>query len=440
MSKTAVFALGLAMGLFWGASAYRYFWGSEPWQRRYESVRQFVAEDFVRPVADQRLDDAALAGMLQGLDPYSRFYDQAETAELERETGGRYRGVGIVLKRPITEGRVLFPLAGGPAERAGVRVGDRLLAIDGQRFAGLDDAGVRALLASTSDQAARIELEGLDGTRRSLEVERESVVEPSVRREELVDATHGVGYLAISSFSHETAAEFDAAFERLRRQGMRALVIDVRGNGGGVLLGAVAIARRFIPEGTIVSTEGRRTSKVHAADAALALHAGFPLAVLVDDESASASEVLAAALQDHRAAVVVGVPTWGKGTVQAVRTFGEHGVAAKVTTSFYFTPSHRNLEHGEAVDFGIAPDVLVEPDETEALRLRVWLARQAPPPERLAELRAWEQREKVQLVEPRPRDRALAAALALFAGRRPDGSAQAGPDGSAPARDGEVPR
>lgn len=424
MSRNFVFVAGLAMGLFWGAAAHRFFAsGGDAW-RRYEAVREFVAEQFVRPVPREKLDDLALKGMLAGLDSYSRFYDATETAEMARETEGRYRGIGIVLMRPLTEGRVLFTLPGSPAESGGLRVGDRVLEIDGRAFESLTEDEFRAELSKNTSEPAHLRVRGLDGAERVLQVVRESVLEPTVRREQIVDERLGVGYVAVHSFSNETAGEFDAAFERLVARGMRALVVDLRGNGGGVLKGAVAIARRFVAEGVVVSTEGRRKSDVYSADPALARHSGYPLVVLVDEDSASASEVLAGALQDHRVAVVVGAPTWGKGTVQSIasRPFERWGNAAKVTTSFYFTPSHKNLEHGEDAEFGIAPDVLVESDETESRQLHAYLARQAPPASALDALRAWEQQEKRTLIDTRPPDRALAAALGLFGGERPDGA------------------
>lgn len=422
MSRNVVFVIGLAMGLFWGAAAHRFFvYGSESW-RRYEAVRDFVSDQFVRPVPQEKLDDLALKGMLAGLDSYSRFYDAEETAEMSRETEGRYRGIGIVLMRPLSEGRVLFTLPRSPAERGGLRVGDRVLEIDGHAFASLTEDEFRAQLSKDVAEPARMRVRGLDGAERELAIVRESVIEPTVRREQIVDERLGIGYVAVHAFSNETAGEFDEAFDRLVERGMRALIVDLRGNGGGVLRGSVAIARRFLADGVIVSTEGRKKSDVYSADPALARHQGFPLVVLVDEDSASASEVLAGALQDHRAAVVVGAPTWGKGTVQSIasRPFERWGNAAKVTTSFYFTPAHRNLEHGEDADFGIAPDVLVEPDETESRQLHAYLARQAPPASALAALRDWERLEKRTLVDVRPPDRALAAALALFGGERPD--------------------
>ena len=420
MARASTFALGLVVGGAVGASA---AWLLQPdraeWTH-YRNVRDFASERFVRAPDRAKLADDALRGMLAGLDRYSRYYDAQETAAMERETGGRYRGIGVVLKRPIEDGRVLFPLRGSPAERQGVRVGDRIVELDGRTFTELDEPAVREVLSRDTDEPVRMTVVGLDGARRELVLARESVVEPTLHSERMLDAKEGIAYMALHSFSRETASEFDAAWERLARLGMRSLVLDLRGNGGGTLASAIAVARRFVPAGLIVSTENRREVVPYLAAPTEALHAGTPLVVLVDEESASASEVLAGALQDHRAAVVVGAPTWGKGTVQTILRFPDGRTSAKVTTSFYYTPAHRNLEHGEDAPFGIAPDVLVESIPAESRELHAFLERQMPPLETVAALRAWEEREHVRVVDDPPADRALACAVDLLRGRRPD--------------------
>lgn len=420
MSRASVFLSGLLVGALVGAIGVAWLQDDREEWSRYRGVRDFAEQRFVRAPDRTKLADDALRGMLAGLDRYSRYYDTAETTAMERETGGRYRGIGVVLKRPIADGRVLFPLRGSPAEKHGVRVGDRIAELDGREFSQFDEPAVREALSRDTDEPVRMTVIGLDGARRELIVPRESVVEPTLRGERMLDLEQKVGYVALHSFSRETAAEFDAAYERLARLGMRSLVLDLRGNGGGTLVSAIAIARRFIGSGLIVSTENRREIQPFFAVPAEATRTGVPLVVLVDEGSASASEVLAGALQDHRAAVVVGAPTWGKGTVQTILTFPAWHTSAKVTTSFYFTPAHRNLEHGEDAPFGIAPDVLVELQPAEAQEIRAFLDRQPPPDEALPALRAWETREHVRVLDDPPEDRQLACALDLLRGKRPD--------------------
>jgi carboxyl-terminal processing protease len=304
--------------------------------------------------------------------------------------------------------------------RAGMRVGDRILHIGGREYASLDYPGFRALITGAEPRDVDVVVLGLDGEERRLRVRTGSVVEPTVRHERVLDEARGVGYMAISTFTHETAGEFDAAFERLRREGLRALVLDLRGNPGGVLVAAVGIARRFVSEGLIVSTEGRDETVTYSAERGAAWHAGFPLVVLVDEGSASASEVLAGALQEHRAAVIVGTPTYGKGMVQTIHRFGGDGSVLKVTTSYYYTPSHKNLEHSAdpAAERGIQPDLRVDLGSDPA-DLHARLARPSPPRECIAALQAWEEAEGVQLYARTQWDPQLEAALDLFAGRRP---------------------
>ena len=386
----------------------------------YRSVRDFARDSFVREVTDEELLDHALHGMLSGLDGYSRYYDRDEAALLERETAGRYVGLGVVFRDGIENGLVLFPLAGSPGERAGIRVGDQLLEVDGQPLEELGEALLRARIEGSERDPVALRLRGRDGTVREVRVRAESVVDPTVRHTRILDETRGIGYTAIVSFSHETPGEFDRAFEHLERHGMQAMVLDLRANYGGVLESAVAVARRFIADGVIVTTEGRGTVSVLEAERSEARHVGFPLVVLVDGESASASEVLAGALQDHRAAVITGSPSYGKGMVQTIRHFDDEETRAKVTSSYYYSPTHRNFEksadEGEA---GITPDLVIETDEGERRTVHAFLGRYSPPLGLTAELAAWEEESGLELLERAPEDAQLAAALALLSGERP---------------------
>jgi len=396
---------------------------------QYQAVRDFARESFVREIDDDQLLDLALHGMLAGLDEYSRFYDDEESAALARQTYGRYRGVGIVFRRPVAEGRVLYPLPDSPATRAGVRVGDQFLEVSGIPVEELGEVGFRAALTEPAEDVLKARVQGLDGTIRELEIQPDSVVDPSVRHVRILDEERGIGYLAIVSFSGETDAEFDAAFDFLKKRGMRALVIDLRHNLGGVLESAVRVAARFVRSGVIVSTEGRGEPVVYNAEEGGAWYLGTPLAVLVDGSSASASEVLAGALQDHRAAVLVGEPTYGKGMVQTIRHFDTWGTRAKVTSSYYYSPTHRNFERTAVPgrDYGILPDLEIPLLRQERGRLYSFLSGYSPGPDVIPALEAWEDAEGLELIEPLPRDAQLEAALALFAGERP-GPQRVGPE------------
>jgi carboxyl-terminal processing protease len=417
-----VFAVGVATGLVLALVLQRPRPGAvEPDVEHYRQVRDFVGEAFVRDVTPEEMVDQALHGMIERLDAYSRYYDRPEVAELERETGGRYTGFGFVLRRPFDQVRVLFTLPGSPAREAGLVVGDRLLEIDGEPALGLRLADIRMRLADGERDELELTVRSLDGAQRTLAMRRASIVEPTVRHERMLDDERGIGYLAIASFSHETPDEFDGAVGRLRERGARALVVDVRRNLGGVLTSAVEIAGRFIERGVIVSTEGRGDPVLYEADPSRALYAGLPLVVLIDGDTASASEVLAGALRDHRAAVLCGSPTYGKGMVQTIRHFPDMGAVAKVTTSYYYTPAHQNLERSArgARTGGIEPDLEVPLDELERRVVHEHLVETSPPPDALDAIRAWELAEDVTLLTQPPPDAQLEAALGLLRGERP---------------------
>jgi carboxyl-terminal processing protease len=369
--------------------------------------------------------------MVGGLDAYSRYYDREESEAIQRETDGLYVGVGIVFRRPANEGKVLFTLGHSPARKAGVRVGDRVLSIDAREMSPMSEAEVRALLSDSRRPTVQLEVIGRDGAERRLELRPDSVVDPTVRHVDMIDPELGAGYMAVSSFTHETDEEFDEAFEHLRERGMTALVLDLRRNYGGVLDSAVAIARRFIParrgageilgSDLIVSTEGRGPPELYRADARACRWEGFPLVLLVDGDSASASEILAGALQDHRVAVVIGSPTYGKGMVQTIRQFHASGTMAKVTSAYYYSPTHRNFERSAEPgrEYGILPDLWVVLGAEERENVHRFLSRYGPPLDLLAEVEDLERESGEVLIDRHPPDAQLEAALELLRGRLP---------------------
>ncbi|MFM7297455.1 MAG: S41 family peptidase, partial [Planctomycetota bacterium] len=385
----------------------------------YREVRSFVERTYVREVGREELLDAALAGMVEQLDPYSRYYGPAEVAAVERETSGHYQGIGVVFAQPTSEARVLFTLAGSPAEKAGLRVCDQFLRVGGASVSGMAISELRQRLGARDRGALELELRGRDGTLRTLEIGQEALVDPTVRHARIV--APGVGYLALSAFSGETPAEFDAAVADLREQGAGALVLDLRGNLGGLLRSATRIANRFLRAGLIVSHEGRDATQRYEANESEATLAGMPLAILVDKESASASEVLAAALQEHRVAVTVGVPTFGKGLVQRVESFGDGERVVKLVSAYYYTPSHRNIERTVegSWEHGLEPDLMVKLATEEEELVRKFLASYSPPRAALAELAAWEADVGREVYPRPPADPQLDAALALLRGEHP---------------------
>lgn len=379
------------------------------------AVRDIAIDDYVTEVDPTDLTDKAVSGMLQALDRHSAYYGPREIAALERETTGEFLGIGVVFHRE--DGRILFPYPGSPAAKAGLKVGDRIVRADGQAVTELASEELHDLL-HREENGVHLEVEDLAGDHREVDLQPEVVLDPTVRHTRMLRPEAGVGYLAIRAFSHRTPEEFDAAVAQLRASGLKALVIDLRANPGGILDAAVAIANRFIAEGALVATRSRTETIVTAADRKEAQLAGTPLVVLLDAYTASASEVLAAALQDHAVAVLVGEPTYGKGTVQTLKRVGRDGAIVKLTTAHYCSPSLRRIEHDDtdAEHSGIAPDLWVPLSKEEAVAVHAFLVKYTPPESALEELRAWEERENLHLIDQPPADRQLDAALALLTG------------------------
>ncbi|MGD2017294.1 MAG: S41 family peptidase [Planctomycetota bacterium] len=421
-ASIAIFALGMTSGMLVLMIAFLLLPEPEdPAVAEFEAVRDFTRRHFVRELGSDELVTRALSGMLDGLDPYSRYYDDESSERARREIEGDFRGIGVVFRSPIADGQVLFPLDDSPASRGGVRVGDRLVRVDGEPVAGRSGPEVRALLAARGRDRIVLDVEGLDGVPRTLTVEPDVLLDPTVRHAEVLDGLEGAGYLAVRSFSHRTATEFDAAVLALREQGVRTLVVDLRFNLGGVLDAAVHMASRFIDEGVIVSSEGRARRDVREAGEVEARFQDMGLVVLVDGDTASASEVFAGAIQDHRRGVVVGAPTYGKGMIQLTQSFPEFGSRAKVTSGYYYSPSHRNFERSADPDrtSGILPDLLVEIDPQERARIHGWIARYDPPLAALDALFAWDAAEDGDVLPRPPEDHQLEAVRALLRGEHP---------------------
>lgn len=411
----ALFVLGVTVGLLAAVTidrAARTFLDRDIELVR--AVRDLALEEFVREADEDELIDDALAGMLEGLDRYSRYYGPEEIAALDRETTGEFLGIGVVFRRGEV-GRVLFPYPGSPAERAGLRVGDRIVSAEGQPVREHEDL---VELLHRDEAEVHLAVEGLVGELRDVVLRPEVVLDPTVRHTRMVAPELGVGYLAIRSFSHRTPQEFDEAVAALQQLGLRALVVDLRANPGGILDAAVAIANRFLPAGPLVATRTRSETRITAAEPERATLARMPLVLLLDSTSASASEVLAAALQDHAVAALVGEPSYGKGTVQTLKRVSRERAVVKLTTAHYCSPSLRRIEHDErhAERGGIAPDVWVPLAEAERAAIHLFLLGYSPPASARDALHAWEEREDIALVDDPPPDRQLDVALALLAG------------------------
>jgi len=323
----------------------------------FAEVLAYVQNNYVDEVREKELVYGAVEGMIQGLDPHSAFLRPEVYRAMRDETSGEFDGVGLELVVKDEVPTVVAPLAESPAERAGLRSGDRILRIDG----------------TPTKDLALVEvvrrMKGAAGTQVALEIMRDGFREPQTLRlvrdrvrtssvdGRILDPTAGIAYAKIASFQDRTDRQLKKALDDVRaRLGgeIRGLVLDLRNNPGGLLDQAVRVADRFLTSGVIVSTEGRgrRAAEVERAREK-DTEPAYPVVVLVNRGSASASEIVAGALQDHGRAVVLGTQTFGKGSVQTVIELAD-GSALKLTVAKYYTPKHRSIQ-----ELGVTPDVAV---------------------------------------------------------------------------------
>lgn len=337
---------------------------SLPWDdvRLLTEVLERVKQEYVEPVDDHRLMESAVRGMVTNLDPHSQFLDADEYEEIRISTTGNYSGVGLEVNLRNGQVLVVAPIEGTPADKAGIRSGDVIVSIDG------------VLIADDNIDHAITRLRGEPGTKVNITISRPSeartlsfdLVRSNVQvhsvRAELLEP--GYGYVRISQFSETTGSDLRNALADIRERadgaGLRGLVLDLRNNPGGVLEAAVEVSDDFLPGGVIVTASGRGSESNfrHEARAGDLLH-GAPIVVLVNGGSASASEIVAGALQDNRRATIMGSQTFGKGSVQTVMPLSD-GRAIKLTTSRYYTPSGQSINGA-----GITPDILFD-EATEA--------------------------------------------------------------------------
>jgi carboxyl-terminal processing protease len=342
-----------------------------------------IKRSYVEPVTDRDLLMNAIRGMLAGLDPHSAFLDDTEYKELREGTSGEFGGLGIEVGMEDGFVKVVAPIDDTPAQRAGVKAGDLIIRLDATPVKGmsLNDAVKLMRGQPGTDIKLTIVREGVD---RPLEitVTRAVIRVQSVRSRVLEP---GFGYVRISQFQTNTAGKLAEEIERLKAQPLKGLVLDLRNNPGGVLSAAVAVSDAFIESGLIVYTEGRTEDAEQRFEATAGdLLDGLPMVVLVNGGSASASEIVAGALQDQRRAVVMGEKTFGKGSVQTILPV-RADAAIKLTTARYFTPSGRSIQaSGIEPDIALAPLRLAAADEpvsglAEADLARHLLADQAQP-------------------------------------------------------------
>lgn len=337
------------------------------------NMMRVLARKYVDPIDPDRLMEGAAAGMVRDLDPYTEFFSEEGSQDFEFLTTGKYGGVGSLIRQKDDYVRIAQPYAGSPADRAGLKIGDRILAIDGKDAAGFTTEQVSRALKGEPGSKVRVKVRTLYGEEREVVLTRERIAIPGVPYAGWL--AEGVGYIRHSDFTEGCSEEMHRAIDRLRAEGeLRGLVLDYRSNGGGIMQEAVKILSLFLPRDTeVLTTRGRAAdSRRSYRTAAEPLLPDLPLAVLVDGNTASASEIVAGALQDLDRAVIIGRRSYGKGLVQSPEPLG-YNTMVKLTTAKYYIPSGRCIQ---AVDYSRSqegsvrevPDSLVSEFATRAGR------------------------------------------------------------------------
>ena len=305
----------------------------------------------VRAVAEQGRQSLGLAaapivlefvfGACDALDDYTSYLTPDKLDDLYSMIDGNFVGLGVELKQDDHGLKLVGVLPDGPASEAGMRPGDRITQVGGQNVAGLglDEAANR--LQGSEGTAVRVTVQHPDGTEQTLDLTRRAVEVHSVAQSKIVEPISGVGYVQLTGFQKSSTEELDRAISALQKQGMRFLVLDLRGNPGGLLNVAVEMADRFLDDGIIVSTRGRAPGQSSIYRARPGAPWRMPVAVLIDRDSASASEILAGALKDNRRAIILGQRSYGKGSVQSIYSLRTAPAGLKLTTAKFYSPTDR---------------------------------------------------------------------------------------------------
>lgn len=372
-ARTTLFAVGLGVsllggGTLWGAgNAWAQDSGDKP--DTYELLDLFgevferIRNDYVEETEDEELLEAAIQGMLRNLDPHSTFLNQKNFQSIRQQTRGEFGGLGIEVTLDETGFvRVVAPIDDTPAFRAGIQAGDLITELDGVAVQGmtLSEAVERMRGEVGSDIILTILRKDEDPFETT--VTRDRIKVRSVRHRMEGD----IGYLRISSFTGQTQSGLEKSIASIKEEagdGLKGFILDLRSNPGGLLDQAISVSDTFLEKGEVVSTRGRNI------DDAQRYHAtpgdqidGMPMIVLINGGSASASEIVAGALQDHGRAIILGTQSFGKGSVQTIVPLSRAGTAIKLTTQRYYTPSGRSIQQK-----GITPDIIVERARVELL-------------------------------------------------------------------------
>lgn len=290
-----------------------------------------------------------VAAAANGLDDYSAYLTADQLREVYEQIEGNFVGLGVELKAEAGALLIVHVIPGSPAERAGILAKDRIVAVDGKSTAELSTDEAASMLTGTEGSWVQVTAYSPGAEPRVLRIRREHVEVPSLEEVKIVDKDFGIAYLRIPAFQKTTARDLESALWELHRQGMRSLILDLRGNPGGLLTSSVEVADKFLTQGNIVSTRGRSAQEDFNYQAHYGGTWQVPLVVLIDGDSASASEIFAGAIKDNNRGTVVGTTSYGKGSVQGIFPLGYAGAGIRLTTAKFFSPngtpiSHRGVE------------------------------------------------------------------------------------------------
>ncbi len=325
--------------------------GSASESVRFLRTMNLLKHNYNGEVENHQLFDGAIKGMVEAVgDPYTVYLNRKDYQQLSEMTGGSFGGIGIVFGKRGNDYVVISALEDNPGAKAGIKSGDIITAIDDKPTRDMNMDQVANSIRGKQGTEVLLELKGKDGTLRKVRVVRAEIKNPSVGGQLLPNSK--IGYIRIAVFNENTGDDFAKKYEELEKQGMQALVLDLRGNPGGVFDAGVQVAGMLVPKGPIVSVVDKNGNKYEEKSKLEKVK--YPLAVLVDHGSASASEIVAGAIKDTKSGRLFGVKTFGKGSVQSVYRL-DSGTAVKITVAKYYTPSGVSIHN-----VGIEPDERVE--------------------------------------------------------------------------------
>ncbi|MDW8261716.1 MAG: S41 family peptidase [Phycisphaerales bacterium] len=344
-------------------------------------IQRLIAANYADDIDTAQIRQAAITGMLEELDPFTVFVPPSRQEDFDRMLEGTFKGIGVQLNQ-LENGQieVVSPVDGGPAFRAGVMAGDVILKVNGESIEGLRLSEAVKKLAGPLGMEIHLQLRRATGEIVELKMTREEVVVPTVRGFDrnadnswnwFLSEDPKIAYLRITQFTPETSDAVQASIHQMLQQGMSGLILDLRFNPGGRLDQAIKVVDLFLDDGVIVSTRGRSRQEQTARASAPGTLPRFPLIVLANEHSASASEVVAGALKDHRRALVIGQRTYGKGSVQEVVPLDQNAGELKMTVAYYYLPSGRLVHRKkDATDWGVEPNIEVKLTPEEQLQLQ----------------------------------------------------------------------